>query len=336
MKELLPINLPKLRMNLGKFSRSANYRISMSSFIILIVFTVSFTTTIFAYFLTQQAIAQTTQSGHVEQLKILLNDAILALQKGDTNSALVHLKLADQQMANSIQLSTNTSRTQQNVNTTAKITFSTYGNPVLGITLQYPSNWSKSEYPYNPGANNTIVSFFSRSESASTLGNISGVSGNFVPYIDLFVFPSKNVSLEEAVRQTVNNFENNAHVDVSKPIALKGNIPAHLLVYDSIVANDEHFKKMQVWVLSGDKIYVLTYTSEASLYPNYLPIIQKMIQSVELKNSPHQTINNNNPVTNNSLNANSQRQQDTTISTKPFPNGAGIAENRTSGVPWLS
>ena len=77
-------------------------------------------------------------------------------------------------------------------------------------------------------------------------------------------------------------------------LLLKGIYRAHQLVYDSIVANDEHFKKMQVWVLSGDKIYVLTYTSEASLYPTYLPIIQKMIQSVELKNSQHQTINNNN------------------------------------------
>ena len=92
--------------------------------------------------------------------------------------------------------------------------------------MQYPSNWSKSEYPYNPAANNTIVSFFSRSQSASALGNVSGVSGNFVPYIDLFVFPSKNVPLEEAVGQTLNNFENDTHVDVSKPIAIKGNIPS--------------------------------------------------------------------------------------------------------------
>jgi hypothetical protein len=362
-----------------KFVGSAN-RIPVNVFIILIVFAVASFTTLFAYFLTQQATAQ-TESAYIEQLKVLLNDTIQALQKGDTNSALVHLKLADQQTAttknstfqlqtikmligdtiqalqkgdtnsalvhlkladqqlpNSIQLSTKATRIQQNMNTTTKITFSTYSNPVLGIILQYPSNWSKSEYPYNPAANNTIVSFFSRSESASALGNVSGVSGNFVPYIDLFVFPSKNVPLEEAVGQTVNNFENNTHVDVSKPIALKRNIPAHLLVYDSIVANDEHFKKMQVWVLSGDKIYVLTYTSEASLYPTFLPIIQKMIQSVELKNSQRQTTNNNNnnPITNNSLSANSQQQQNTTISTKPLTNGAEITGNTTTGVPWLS
>ena len=370
--------MSKVKINHMKLVGSAN-RIPVNAFIILIVFAVASLTTLFAYFLAQQATAQ-TESAYIEQLKVLLNDtiqalqrgdtnsalvhlkvadqqtatipkdslsqlqtskvliadAIQALQRGDTNSALVHLKVADQQLPNSIQLSANSTRIQQNTNTTTKISFSTYSNPVFGITLQYPSNWRKSEYPYNPAANNTIVSFFSQSQSASALGNVSGVSGNFVPYIDLFVFPSKNVPLEQAVGQTVNNFENNTHVDVSKPIALKGNIPAHLLVYDSIVASDEHFKKMQVWVSSGDKTYVLTYTSEASLYPTYLPIIQKMIQSVELKNSQLQTINNNNPITNNSLSANIQQRQNTTISTKPLANGAEITGNTTTGVPWLS
>src|SRR5918912_3205944 len=99
-------------MNLSKLgtmcSRLANC-ISMNYFTILIVFAASFAIT-FTYFLMQEAIAQ-TQSAYIEQLKILLNDAIQALQKGDNNSALVHLKLADQQMATSTNSSAQTSKT---------------------------------------------------------------------------------------------------------------------------------------------------------------------------------------------------------------------------------
>jgi hypothetical protein len=305
----------------------------MNIFILLIVFSVSFTT-IFTYFLTQQAIAQTL-AANIEQVKILLNDAIQALQKGNTNSALGHLRLADQQIAttgnssSSVQttrtltedaiqalqkgntnsalvhlrladqqlpssIQTNTNRSQQNMNTitTTTTSFSTYNNPILGITLQYPSNWIKREYPYNSAANNTIVSFFSQSETASALGNVSGVSGNFVPYLDVFVFPSKNMSLDEALNGTINNFGNNINISESKPIILKGDNHAHMLVYTIAIAGDELFKKMQVWTTKGDRVYVITYSAEEELYPKYLPTIQKMVDSLELRNPILTGLNN--------------------------------------------
>ena len=254
----------------------------------------------------QQMAITGNSSSSVQTTRTLTEDAIQALQRGNTNSALVHLRLADQQLPSSIQTSTN--RSQQNMNTIATTTtsFSTYNNPILGIMMQYPSNWIKREYPYNSAANNTIVSFFSQSETASALGNVSGVSGNFVPYLDVFVFPSKNVSLDEAVNGTINNFNNDTHVDESKPIALKDNSQAHMLVYDVTIAKEESFKKMQVWVLGGDKIYMITYSSEASLYPTYLPIIQKMIQSFELKSSTTASNMPNSPIIKNSMITNQQ------------------------------
>jgi PsbP-like protein len=348
--------LSKLKISNIKFDESVNCT-SVKSFTILIVFAASFAIT-FTYFLRQETIAQTQsayveqlkillndaikalQKGdnnsalvHVkladqqmttstnsstQTSKTLIEDAIKALQKGDNNSALVHLKLADQQLPSSIQSSSINSAQQQSMNAATEITFSTYNNSALGITLQYPSNWIETDYSYNPGINNTVVSFFSPSQAASALGNVSGVSGNFVPYIDLFVFPSRNMSLNEAVDETVINFDNNTHVDSSKPIALKGNIPAHLLIYDMTVAHDEHFKKMQVWASGGDKIYVLTYTSQASLYPNYLPIVEKMIQLFELKQHQQQPQKTNNA-----------------LAAKPLPEEAKITGNTTIGIPWL-
>ena len=171
--------------------------------------------------------------------------------------------------------------------TTATSNFLTYTNPILGIQIQYPYNWSVTENTYNPEAeNNTIVGFFAQSKTSSELGNISGVSGSFVPYLDIYVFDSKNMSLDKIIDATVNKFHNNENfvINESKPFAVKDNHPAHILVYDAIVGGDEFFRKMQVYSMFGSKIYVLSFTSQHALFSNYLPLVQKMVSSFEIQN----------------------------------------------------
>ena len=112
-------------------------------------------------------------------------------------------------------------------------TFLTYVNPILGLKIQYPSNWLIKEHPYNPAGNSTIVTFFSSSKSSSATGNISGISGAFVPYVDIFVFDSKNMPLNELINGTINNIAK-VNLNESKPITLNnGNNPAYMLVATS-------------------------------------------------------------------------------------------------------
>jgi hypothetical protein len=175
--------------------------------------------------------------------------------------------------------------------TTTTGNFLTYNNPILGIQIQYPSNWSVTEISYNPEAeNNTIVGFFAQSKTSSELGNISGVSGSFVPYLDIYVFDSKNVSFDKIIDATVNKFRNNENfvINESKPFAVKGSHPAHMLVYDAIVGGDEFFRKMQVYSMFGSKIYVLSFTSQAASFPNYLSVVQKMVNSFEKSQNTEQ------------------------------------------------
>lgn len=164
----------------------------------------------------------------------------------------------------------------------------TYDNPILGIKMQYPANWSVQEYPYNNSAAYNVVSgFYSPSKTGSQLGNVSGVSGNFIPYLDILVFPSNGMSLNDIVQQRINNFLNNADFAIdnnqSKPFTLKGNHPAYMLVYTVIVGGDEFFRKRQVWTIFDDKVYVITFTSQQALSSNYIPIVDKMINSFEVQ-----------------------------------------------------
>lgn len=218
---------------------------------------------------------------NLQASKLLIGDAIQAINNNDTARAIVYLNLTGQQLGGQILDSKTFEITQPVIQGLL-----TYNDPVLGISISYPGDWSLRQYAYNPAVNNTLVGFYSPSKTASELGNISGVSGNFVPYLDIFVFSSKNVSLEEIVKGRINkiNSSSNFAVNESKPISLKGNQPAHIITYNSM-AQGEHFKKMQVYTPFRNSVYLITFTAQDALFSNYLQTVWKMINSFEIRNS---------------------------------------------------
>ena len=161
--------------------------------------------------------------------------------------------------------------------------FQIYQNHILGIKIGYPDSWYVRTYPYNNAANNTVVGFYSPSNTASELGNISGVSGHFVPYVDIFVFDSKNMSLDKIIKGRINRIQNTSDFIIdSKPFTLRGNHSAHMLLYTTTTGSDESFKKMQVYTISDNKVYLVTFTAQEALFSNYLPKVLKMIDSFEI------------------------------------------------------
>ena len=229
-----------------------------------------------------QMISESNQNySNLQASKLLIGDAIQAVNNNDTSRAVLYLNLTGQQLSEQILGNQTFGITQP-----ASQGLLTYNDPVLGISIQYPSDWSSRQYAYSPTVNNTLVGFYSPSKTASELGNISGVSGNFVPYLDIFVFPSKNVSLDEIVKGRINkiNSSSNFVINESKPISLKGNQPAYIIIYNSM-AQGEQFKKMQVYTPLRNNIYLITFTAQDALFSNYLQTIWKMINSFEITNS---------------------------------------------------
>jgi hypothetical protein len=219
-------------------------------------------------------------SSNLQATKLLIGNAIEALHNNETSRAVLYLNLTGQQFDVILDNQTTgiTSPTGDGL--------LTYNSPVFGIKIQYPSDWSLRQYAYNPAVNNTIVGFFSPSKTASELGNISGVSGNFVPYLDIFIFPSQNVSLNEIIKGRINTINNNSNfaINESKPISLKGNLSAHIITYSSM-SQGEHFKKMQVYTPFHNYVYLITFTAQDALFSKYVQTIWKMINSFEVTNS---------------------------------------------------
>jgi hypothetical protein len=220
-------------------------------------------------------------------LQLLVQDAIGSLLDQDKNRAYLYLNLSAQNIGLQFNAENTTSSNSRSISSTNATTSNAsnleYINPVFGFRLQYPSNWTAVESEYNPAANNTVVGFFAQSKTASELGNISGVSGSFVPYLDIYVFDSKNMSLSKIVNSTINNLSppENFVVYDSKPETIGGNLSGHVLLYDAIIGDGEHFRKLQAFTIFDGNVFVITYTAQQALFPNYLQAVHKMVESFE-------------------------------------------------------
>ncbi len=71
-------------------------------------------------------------------------------------------------------------------------------------------------------------------------------------------------------------------ISESKPFTLKGNQSAYTIIYSINSGKDEIFKKMQIYTIYGNKVYLITFTSQEALFAEYKSTIQEMINSFEL------------------------------------------------------
>jgi serine/threonine-protein kinase len=93
------------------------------------------------------------------------------------------------------------------------------------------------------------------------------------------------MSLAKIVGDRIDRIRNYDYfaIDESKELLLKGGSKANSLVYSTTIGGDELFKKLQVYTVLNNKVYLISFTSQESLFNNYLPIVQKMIDSFELR-----------------------------------------------------
>ncbi len=159
--------------------------------------------------------------------------------------------------------------------TTKEYDFLTYENYTYAIRIQYPSDWERLEFSQR----NIVVIFRLPQENSSDtkLENLLIQVGNL---------PFQNISLEALNNASVDNLRNSL-VDFelieSNATTIAYN-PAYKIVYSDRVEQDER-KTMQVLSIKEDKVYLLTYSAEASRYDRYLPTIQKMIDSFRIGDS---------------------------------------------------
>lgn len=154
--------------------------------------------------------------------------------------------------------------------------FLTYQNPSQGIRMQYPSSWMVSQNGLRVFSD--IVGFY------APFGNLSDVlTGGLILSIRHY---SQNITLS-GYDNLINNSVKQPGVQIieSNPFTLAG-YPAHKTVF--LASSGSGFLKIEtmlVWTVKGNNVYTISFNSEATKYPTYVPIVQKMINTFEIANS---------------------------------------------------
>src|SRR5919202_1191198 len=159
---------------------------------------------------------------------------------------------------------------EPNYNNTNSSSYVIYEDHADGISLMYPSNWQKIEYPsgaMNYGKGHRIIASFlapldpSDQWRGSLNVQISNISN------------LKNIISQNGNATTTNVAgHNGSKVEYT-------NTERMYLNRDLTNSSSIKLKIMQVWTTIGDNTYVLTYNAEALKYQQYLPIIEKMVSS---------------------------------------------------------
>ena len=175
-------------------------------------------------------------------------------------------------------------------------TFSLYKNAQYNFDMQYPSNWQKIEFTQGieRGGRNTVVNFLSPSE---------GIVDKFREYFIVEVgdlrpqqsfamsSPSSFSLLTEYVNHQISNYMKlyqgfqltesslNKTDNNSSPNDYS---PSYKIVYTYDDTTAGKIKIMELYFFKNNKIYSLSFHSEASNYSKFLPTIKKIVDSVHI------------------------------------------------------
>jgi hypothetical protein len=158
----------------------------------------------------------------------------------------------------------------------------TYQNSSYGIVIQYPANWTIDEEDSDPNDNITnIVTFISPFTSRFDI-----YPENLGISIDRLSNP--NMTLEEYANSLILDYNKTLtdfkliELNTNSTLGEGNNNPAYRLIYTDREDNI-NYKTMEIGTIIGDRVYYIEYIAEEKKYSNYLPVIQMMINSLEIR-----------------------------------------------------
>jgi hypothetical protein len=151
----------------------------------------------------------------------------------------------------------------------------TFESRDMGITIDRPCEWTVEELP-------EVISIISPDHDLgdrvlekvdiSTYPTFDIDISQFIDFLETDFYPQNLVSFEQLHR--------------SDAVIING-LESYLLVYkyyENTLERD--VQAMDIAILEGDSIYLLTYTADSSTYSRYLPIVKQMVDSFKIVSPP--------------------------------------------------
>jgi hypothetical protein len=208
-------------------------------------------------------------------MTIIIVSMLLVALPNSTNTIIHHQQQLRQALA---QANDNNNKNNKNNNS-----FRTYENPAYGIQIQYPSTWIIYAGDMFSGDDAIdIVSF---------LGPVKNDTKAHAPslYISIISLPPPdlNLNLNEYLTRITNDYKaklKEFKVIESDTSSILAGKPAYKLIFTD--EEDEiYYKTMDIGTIIEDKVYFLSYVVQREQYSDYLPTVQKMIDSLKITTS---------------------------------------------------
>lgn len=144
--------------------------------------------------------------------------------------------------------------------------FLTYDDLITGFSIKYPPDWERAQHI------DESITFIAPKESNSDI---------FPAGLGIFRKVASNVSLSYITQtqlKTLKNLYPDINILESFDTTFAGH-PAHKIVFTA-TDNTSHLRKaMQIWFKTDTKTYLITYKADVEKFPQYLPTIEKMLNS---------------------------------------------------------
>ena len=151
--------------------------------------------------------------------------------------------------------------------------FLTYEDITTGVSIQFPSNWEKSVNL------NNFVTFRAPPETDTRV--YPAALG-----LKIQELTSQNVPLQEVTKVQMSELKKtnpDLKISESSSTTLAGK-PAHKVVFSATDNDQVKRKALQLWTVVDNKAILITYKAQPDKYSSYLPTIEKMINSFQIKN----------------------------------------------------
>jgi eukaryotic-like serine/threonine-protein kinase len=155
----------------------------------------------------------------------------------------------------------------------AKIKMSLYANYNQGFRVDYPQNWSK-ENREDFWATGVVFSSPLENDTDQFKEQVSVLVENL----------PQNLALAEYTQQSLAEIKQLSDPTIGNPQNITlGSNQGRQIIYQG-EENGHTVQRMQTWSVDGNRAYVITYTAMPKSYDDYLPTVEKMIQSFETIN----------------------------------------------------
>lgn len=175
-------------------------------------------------------------------------------------------------------------------NNDSNVSFLTYHNPIYGVSIDYPSSWTYQEPQEETSANTTI---FSIVDIAPPISEDPNVATNFQIGIEDLQSP---ISLDQYARTVINSYRGNLNfslISVDDNSTLSGR-PAYEIIFTDVTEDGIKRKSIERGIVdeSNNSAYYIAFNTEASIYEKFLPVVQAMMNSVQLNTSDMSSMGN--------------------------------------------